>query len=307
MGQQTINGLTLGAMLALIALGYTMVYGILELINFAHGEVFMCGSFLGLFFLEKLMQAGFSALMAFLPALLLAMMATALLGLGIERLAYRPLRGAPRLSLLISAIGASLFLMNFVMLFVANDAKTYPPLFDVTYTLASLRLRQADIVVIGVTALALTGLMTLIYGTRLGRAMRCIAQDRDAARLVGIPVDQVIAATFCVGSALAACGGLLFGVTNHTIRFDMGFVMGIKAFTAAVLGGVGNVKGAVLGGLLLGLFETLVVGALDWVLRRNFGITEAFNYKDAVSFSILVAVLMFMPSGILGENIQQKA
>ncbi len=301
MGQQFINGLTLGSMLALIALGYTMVYGILELINFAHGEIFMVGSFLGLFFLNLMMQWGLSPVAGFVPAMVLAMAATAALGVTIERVAYRPLRSAPRLSALISAIGMSLFLMNFVMLFVANDAQTYPPVFSAQYEIATLRIRQADIVVVAVTAAVLAGLVTLVYKTRLGRAMRCIAQDQDASRLMGIPVDRVIAATFFVGSALAATGGMLFGVANHVIKYDMGFIMGIKAFTAAVLGGIGNVKGAVLGGILLGLSETMLVGALDY-----FQVPEAFNYKDAVSFTVLVGVLMFMPSGLMGENVQQK-
>lgn len=302
MAQQSINGLTLGAMLALVALGYTMVYGILELINFAHGEIFMCGSFFGLYGLTKALSWGLPTWLALVAAMVFAMAMTGLMGVLIERVAYRPLRGAPRLCALISAIGVSLFLMNFVMLFVAGDARTYPKVFGPAWQVGKLYFRQEDLLVVVVTALVLAGLLALIYRTKLGRAMRCIAMDMDAARLMGIPVNRIIALTFFVGSALAATGGMLNGMANTTVKYDMGFVMGIKAFTAAVLGGIGNVKGALLGGLLLGLSQTLLTGFL-----AHYQGDEVFNYQDAVSFGVLVLVLMFRPSGLLGENVQQKA
>jgi branched-chain amino acid transport system permease protein len=260
--QQLLNGLFLGSIYALIALGYTMVYGVLKLINFAHGEVFMVGALLGyaVFTVLRDMPA-----LALVVALLVAMVGCALLGVVIERAAYRPLRTAPRLAALITAIGVSLLLQNLVLLIVGASPKTIPPVIPTT-TLRGLELHTGLSVNLPqvITALAAAGLMVglqlLVAHTKIGRAMRAVSEDREAARLMGINVDLVIAATFVIGSALAGAGGVLYGLRVPVVKFDMGVLPGLKAFVAAVLGGIGSIRGATIGALLIGVVEVAVQG-----------------------------------------------
>jgi branched-chain amino acid transport system permease protein len=298
-----INGLVEGAIYALIALGYTMVYGILGMINFAHGEVYMVGGYAGVLAVGLLAASGVMGLSVSLAlgiAFLFAMVVCATWGATMERVAYRPLRNAPVLSPLISAIGASFFLWNFVMVSQGNVAKEVPEevrgwlintRFDLGKT-ASISVMEIGILVTSVLMMA--GLQLFIHKTRLGKAMRATAQDRTMARLVGIPVDRVIAATFVIGSALAAVAGFMFAMFNSVILFYDGYLPGMKAFTAAVLGGIGNIPGAMLGGFVLGIAESLGV--------MQFG----SDYKHICSFAILMLVLIFRPRGILGERVAEK-
>jgi branched-chain amino acid transport system permease protein len=294
--QQLVNGLTQGMVYALIALGYTMVYGIIELINFAHGEVFMVGSFAGLLAAGAMAAVpGIPAPVRFLVALLAAMGACGALGLVLERAAYRPLRRAPRLAPLITAIGASYFLQNAVMLTLGSQQHAYPEIAgERTFAIGGATISIVQVLIV-VIATALMAALTLFIGrTRTGRAMRACAADREAAWLMGVNVDRIIATTFAVGSLLAGAGGVLYGMRYGTIDFFMGYLVGIKAFTAAVLGGIGNVPGAMLGGVLLGMIEAIVAG---W---------GASQWKDVVAFGVLVAVLLVRPSGLLGEREADK-
>jgi branched-chain amino acid transport system permease protein len=294
--QQLINGVTQGMVYALIALGYTMVYGIIELINFAHGEVFMVGSFAGLLAAGALAGLpGLAVPLRFVLALTVAMTACAALGLGLERIAYRPLRRAPRLAPLITAIGASYFLQNAVMLALGSSQHPYPDLVsDASYAIGGARISLIQVLIVVCAGGLMAGLTFFIGHTRTGRAMRACAQDREAARLMGVNVDRIIATTFAVGSLLAGAGGVLYGLRYGTIDFFMGYIVGIKAFTAAVLGGIGNVPGAMLGGLLLGVIEALAAG---W---------GASEWKDVIAFGVLVAVLLVRPAGLLGERVADK-
>jgi len=299
--QQIINGLSLGSIYALIALGYTMVYGILKLINFAHGEVFMVGAYAGYFAASWLgveqyeaSGAGFPLYLA-LVVLLAAMAASALLGVTIEALAYRPVRTAPRLTPLITAIGVSLFLQNVAM--IAFDAKPrrYPAILrEVRFEVGGVIVTNIKLTIFVVALLLMVGLYQFVQRTWTGRAMRALSMNLDAARLMGIDVNRTIRATFAVGSALAAAGGLLFGLDQIMISPLMGVMVGLKAFVAAVLGGIGNVHGAVLGGLLIGLAEQLTAGYLSP------------DYRDAITFVILIAILVFKPEGMLGVVRQEK-
>ncbi len=296
--QQVLNGLTLGAVYALIALGYTMVYGILQMINFAHGEVFMVGAYAGLslFLTSGMTGPGPGSIGWLLAALLFAGLFCAGLGWGVERLAYRPLRHAPKLSVLISAIGVSFFLQNAVMLgFGAQDRYIPSPFSSEPWHWAGLTMTPMQGIIFVVSFLLMVGLQAVVYRTRLGRNMRAVAQDPLAARLMGISVDQVIAATFMIGSGLAGMGGILFGVYYSTINFHDGYLTGLKAFTAAVLGGIGNIPGAMLGGLLLGLLEGLGAGYLS------------AQWKNGIAFAVLVLVLVVRPRGLLGERLGERA
>ena len=300
--QQLVNGLTLGGMYALVALGYTMVYGIIELINFAHGEIFMLGAFFGLSALALVSRlgitnAGVSLGLAFLAAMPL----TALLGAAVERVAYKPLRHSPRITVLLSAIGMSIFLQNLAMLTYSRDLQPFPRSISGGITLHGVVLENIQALVVISSLLLMLALDLLVHKTRIGQAMRAIAQDMEGAQMMGIDINQVIRITFMVGSALAAAGGIMNGLYYGAIKFDMGFIVGIKAFTAAVLGGIGSLRGAMLGGFILGLSETLVVALLSAA-----GMTEAFDYKDVIAFAILIIVLIFMPSGLLGEQFQEK-
>ncbi|WP_320007819.1 branched-chain amino acid ABC transporter permease [Maridesulfovibrio sp.] len=290
------SGLTRGSIYALIALGYTMVYGIIELINFAHGEIYMIGAFVGLVVAGILSSFGFPAASIVLLATIAAVVYAASYGYTIEKIAYRPLRGAPRLSPLISAIGMSIFLQNYVMLSQTSDFLSFPsliPEFGFLKHYESM-IGSTDFLIIVVAAVVMVGLNLFIKFTRLGKAMRATAQNRKMAMLVGINVDQVISATFVIGSALAAIGGVLIASHIGQINFFIGFIAGIKAFTAAVLGGIGSVPGAMLGGLILGWTESFCTGYVS------------SDYEDVFAFALLVLILIFRPSGLLGKAPTQK-
>ena len=287
-----VSGLTRGSIYALIALGYTMVYGILGLINFAHGEIYMIGAFTGLIAATLLSWTGLPPLAVLLLAAAAAAAWAAAWGLAVERVAYRPLRGAPRLAPLISAIGMSILLQNFVLIAQTSDFVSFPALIPEIPWLAPYAavIGSAEVVILLVTAAAMLGLTLFVRGTRTGRAMRAVAQDRTMALLCGVDVDRVIGVTFAVGSALAALGGVLIGSHVGQINFAIGFLAGIKAFTAAVLGGIGSIPGAVLGGFILGWTESFAAGYISSA------------YEDAFAFCLLVAILIVRPSGILGRS-----
>ena len=293
--QQLINGITLGSIYGLIAIGYTMVYGIIGMINFAHGDIFMVGAFLALIAFLVLVALGVTAVpLALFVVLLVAMALTALYGWTIERIAYRPLRQSFRLAPLISAIGMSIVLQNYVQVAQGARVKPLPPLIGGGYTLLegnafAVRLSNIQIIVVVTTLALMAGFSWLVASTRLGRNMRACEQDLKMAALVGIDVDRTISLTFVIGAALAAVAGLMFLLYYGVIDFFIGFLAGVKAFTAAVLGGIGSLPGAMIGGLLIGLIETL------W--SAYFSI----EYKDVAAFSILIIVLIFLPTGILGR------
>jgi branched-chain amino acid transport system permease protein len=299
--QQIINGLSLGSIYALIALGYTMVYGILKLINFAHGEVFMMGAYSGYFLASALGVERYSAAGQSFPlglallVLLGAMAAAALLGVTIEGLAYRPVRSAPRLTPLITAIGASLFLQNAAVLLFTPNPRPYPPILrEVRFTVGGVIVTNIKLAIFVVAIALMIGLHQFVQRTWTGRAMRALSMNIDAARLMGIDVNATIRSTFAIGSALAAAGGILFGLDQITINPLMGVLTGLKAFVAAVLGGIGNIPGAVVGGLLIGLAEQLTAGYLSP------------DYRDAITFLILVVILVLKPEGLLGVVRQEK-
>jgi branched-chain amino acid transport system permease protein len=301
---QTLNGLVLGGVYALIALGYTLVYGILLMINFAHGDVMMIGGFTGFFALQIWIGVGWldgSALwvvLALVLTVVAGMLGSVLAGITLERVAYRPLRGAPRLVPLISAIGASLFLQYSVLLIfgVTPRAYTRPALIEGGFRAGDVFVPYTGIIIFIVSLVLMLALYLIVQRSKLGRAMRAVAEDKSTAALMGINVDQVIVFTFILGSALAGAGGVLLGFHNTVVKFNSGFIPGLKAFTAAVLGGIGNIPGAMVGALLLGLIEALGPSAL--------GIPT--EYKDIIAFSVLVLILIFRPSGLLGEVLSEK-
>jgi len=302
--QQIVNGLTLGAVYALIAVGYTMVYGVLQMINFAHGEVFMVGAFAGYYTLSEISgtPVGDNAASAILLAMLAGILASAVLSVALERIAYRPLRRAPRLAPLISAIGASIFLQNVMLRRTNGRPVTYPDLFPRgTIEALDVRVTYIQLFLFVMALVFMAGLYWFIRYTRAGKSIRAVSEDKDTAALMGVDVDRAIVTTFVVGAALAGAVGVMFGLWRGQARFDMGFIPGIKAFTAAVLGGIGNIPGAMLGGFFLGLVETLSVQAF-----ASAGYPEASGYRDAVAFAVLVLVLIFRPAGILGEEIGKK-
>jgi branched-chain amino acid transport system permease protein len=299
--QQIVNGLSLGSIYALIALGYTMVYGILKLINFAHGEVFMMGAYAGFYGASALGVQGYEAsgarfpLLYALAVLVFAMAASALLGVSIEALAYRPVRSAPRLTPLITAIGVSLFLQNAAMLVFSPNPRRYPAILaEVRFEIGGVILTNIKVAIFVVAMLLMVGLYVLVNKTWTGRAMRALSMNIDAARLMGINVDQTIRATFAIGSSLAAAGGILYGLDQIMINPLMGVLTGLKAFVAAVLGGIGNIPGALIGGILIGLAEQLTAGYLSP------------DYRDAITFVILILVLLLKPEGLLGVVRQEK-
>jgi branched-chain amino acid transport system permease protein len=299
--QQLVNGVTLGGMYALLALGYTLVYGILLMINFAHSEMFMFGAYVGLFTLQALAgiefftASTFGLLLLYAITFLIAMVATGILGVVIERFAYRPLRHAPRLAPLISAIGVSLFLQNAALLWVSSRSLPFPVLFEVRqFQIGNVTISTMQILIISVTIFLMLVLDTFISRTRLGKSMRATSQDRETAGLMGIDINRVIALTFFIGPALGGVAGIFSGMYYGNIKYNMGFIPGIKSFTAAVLGGIGNVRGAMLGGFLLGLAEALASGFISTA------------YKDVIAFIILVLVLIFRPGGLLGESVVEK-
>jgi branched-chain amino acid transport system permease protein len=299
--QQVINGLTLGSIYGLIAIGYTMVFGIIGMVNFAHGDVFMLSTFIALIIFLILTQvAGLGSLLVALIIVMIAgMFLTSIWNWAIERIAYRPLRGSFRLAPLISAIGMSIFLSNFVQVVQGPRNKPVPPMLNEVMTFptgpgTSVTLSYKQILIMVVTAVMLTGFWYLVQKTPLGRSQRACEQDRKMASLLGVDVDRTVSLTFVMGAALAAVAGVMYMIHYGVVNFADGFVPGVKAFTAAVLGGIGSLPGAVLGGLLIGLIETL------W--SAYFSI----DYKDVASFSLLAITLIFMPSGILGRPEVEK-
>ncbi|MGI6763981.1 MAG: branched-chain amino acid ABC transporter permease [Anaerovoracaceae bacterium] len=286
--QQMVNGISLGSIYALIALGYTMVYGIIKLINFAHGDVYMIGAYIGF-------AATTYAQLGFLPALLISMAACAVLGMTIERIAYKPLRGSTRIAVLITAIGVSLFLEYVMMFFVGAEVRSYPVLLsNKVFHLGNVLINMQQIYIV-VTAIALMILLQfIVHKTKTGKAMRAVSIDRDAAQLMGIKVDNTISITFAIGSAFAGAAGVLVGIYYNSIDPLMGIMPGLKAFIAAVFGGIGNIPGAMIGGMAIGIMETLVSG---------YGYSL---YRDAVVFAFLILILILKPSGLLGKNIREK-
>ncbi len=291
-----LGGLTRGSIYALIAIGYTMVYGIIELINFAHGEVYMLGAFMGLIVSGVLGIMGFPAPAILVIAALVAIIYCAGYGYTMEKIAYKPLRGAGRLSPLISAIGMSLFLQNYIILAQTSDFLPFPrliPDFDFLEPVAHV-FGSSDFVIVSTSALFMAGLTVFIKYTKMGKAMRATAQNRKMAMLLGVDADKVISITFLLGSSLAALGGVLIASHVGMVNFAIGFLAGIKAFTAAVLGGIGSIPGAMLGGLFLGLSESFATGYIS------------SDYEDVFAFTLLVVFLIFRPSGIMGKAKVEK-
>jgi len=312
--QVLLDGLVLGFMYALIALGYTMVYGVLEFINFAHSEIFVVGAFVGVEILLTLKAAGllevFSPFLVLIFVLLLGMLASGLLAVTVERVAYRPLRGAPRLIPLISAIGVSFFLQDAVRLVesVWRNAfnLVYPTMdtFNIRFNLTeTIDVSVKSLVVIVASLVMLWGLHTLVNRTKIGTAIRAVAEDQAAASLMGINVNRMISLTFLIGGAMGGAAGVLFGVQYSLINPYTGFIPGLKAFTAAVLGGIGNIPGAMIGGLVLGLLEAFAASYLSLLTGGAFGA----EYKDIFAFSILILILIFRPKGLLGEIVRERA
>ena len=301
--QQTINGVSLGAMYALIALGFTLVYGILELINFSHFNVFMVGSFLAMWVLHGFGVQGQDTLMSGWPlvgvlmaALGVTMIGSGILGVVIERLSLRPLRGVKGPSAMITTIGVSYILFNLVLLFLGADSKNYPnPLPPVTFAIGGAVLRLREILIWILSLVLMTALWVFTRRSRMGKAMRATAQDPEAARMMGVDVDRVIMTAFFIGSALAGAGGMIFGLYYNFTSFVIGYSAGLRAFTAAVLGGIGNVPGAMLGGMIIGLIETLS------------GQVVSVRWTDVIIFSLLVLVLVFRPAGLLGRMAPNKS
>ena len=292
--QQLMNGLSLGSIYALIALGYTMVYGVLRLINFAHGDVYMVGAFAG-YYLSRRLQAKEPSIASALLVMFGAMLVCAMLGILIERFAYRPLRREARLTLLVTAIGVSLLIEASWQVFVGPDPKFFQSLAPhVDFLVADVRITSEQLTVIFVSFLLMIGLRYFILKTRTGKAMRAVSYNLDAAKLMGISTDAIIAATFALGSALAAAAGVLIAMQIPKVEPLMGVQSGLKAFVAAVLGGIGSIPGAVLGGMLLGASEVMVTGY--W----------SSTYRDAIAFAILILVLLLRPQGILGRVEKEK-
>lgn len=288
--QQVINGISLGSIYALIALGYTMVYGIIKLINFAHSDVYMIGAYVG-YFCMSYFHIGL------LPSLLIAMTVCMVLGMAIEKIAYKPLRNAARITVLITAIGVSLFLEYGMMFFVKPNPRAYPAMsgwISKTFKAGNIYISMQQILIIGVTVILMVLLQFIVKKTKIGKAMRAVSLDRDAAELMGISVDTTISFTFAIGSALAGAAGVMVGIYYNTINPLMGTLPGLKAFIAAVFGGIGIIPGAMIGGYAIGVTEVFVSG---------YGNSM---YRDAVVFAILIVILIVKPSGLLGKNVGEK-
>ena len=282
--QQIVNGVSLGSIYALIALGYTMIYGIIKLINFAHGDIYMLGAYIGFVAITK---AG----LPFFPALIVATLA----GILIERIAYKPMRNAPRIAALITAIGVSFFLENGMILLVSPQPRTFPPVFAPTvYHIGGVVVNNQQILILVSALLLMLALTYIVNKTKAGKAMRAVSYDADAAKLMGIDTDRVISTTFALGSALAAAAGVLVGIYYNSIDPLMGMMPGIKAFIAAVVGGIGILPGAMLGGIIMGLVEAMVSGFFS------------STYRDAAAFAILILILLYKPTGLLGKNVKEK-
>lgn len=288
--QQAVNGISLGSIYALIALGYTMVYGIIKLINFAHCDVYMIGAYTG-YFCMTVFHFGL------LPSLIIAMVVCMVLGIAIEKVAYKPLREASRITVLITAIGVSLFLEYSTMFFVKANVRSYPAmtgLFAQSWKIGGIVITMQQVLIVTVTVVLMILLQFIVRKTRIGKAMRAVSLDQDAAELMGISVDTTISFTFALGSLLAGAAGVLVGIYYNSINPLMGVVPGLKAFVAAVLGGIGIIPGAMIGGYLIGIIEVFVSGYVNSM------------YRDAVVFAILILILIVKPSGILGKNTREK-
>lgn len=300
-----VFGVAQGSVYALIALGYTLVYGILRMINFAHSEVFMSGAYIGFFFATSMNKSGFldeNPLMAMLIVFVVAMLTSVTVAVLLERIAYRPLRFAPRLVPLITAIGASFFLQETFRTLFGPQSKAYPDVDVLKGTIplgGEFVIQKIQILVIISAALMMAFLYIFVMRTRTGKAMRAVSEDKDVAALMGIDVDGIIVRTFVIGAALAGAAGVLYALMFRQINAYMGFIPGIKAFTAAVLGGIGNIPGAMLGGLFLGIFES--IGPI--LFLDGLGVAAPYQLKDVIAFTMLVLVLIFRPTGILGERL----
>ena len=302
--QQIINGLVQGSVYALVALGYTMVYGILGLINFAHGEIVMIGAMVALAAIQVLLAAAFSPVLVLVLSVMLAVAVCMALGYGIERIAYRPLRHAPRLAPLITAIGVSIVLQHLAMIIWGREYHSFPQLLpNSSHHIGGAIITEVQIIIVITAIMVMLGLMLLVHHTRLGRAMRAVAENPTAASLMGVNTNKVISTTFMLGSALAAIAGIMVSANYGVVHYYMGFMLGLKAFTAAVLGGIGNLRGAMLGGVLLGLIESLGAGYIGTLTGGILG----SHYQDALAFFVLIAVLVFRPSGLLGERVAERA
>ncbi len=308
--QLLIVGLATGAIYALIALGYTMVYGIIELINFAHGDIFMIGTFVSLTFLNLLgivpgsvYPTGFALVLVLIATFIVSMLVCALLGVLIERVAYRPLRNAPRLAPLISAIGVSLILEDVGKLWKGDNNIPFPQIFLANnyFSVGPIAFREMNIFVFVVAIVLMVALQWLITRTKMGRAMRAVAQDREAAALMGVNVDRIISFTFFIGAALAGAAGFIYALNNGGTIFTIGFNLGLIAFTAAVLGGIGNIVGAMLGGLLIGVIESWATLIPSSILPHG-----GDAWSRAIIFGILILILVFRPSGLLGQQTPDK-
>lgn len=286
--QQIINGLALGSVYALLALGYTMVYGIIQLINFAHGEIYMIGAFSGFYCASTLK-------LPLIPTLLVAMAVSSLSGIIIEKIAYKPLRNSPRIALLITAIGVSLFLQNAMRLLVGSNPKPFPDLINAgSINIGTIQIDIKTILMFGVSAFLVVLLQFIVYKTKVGKAMRASSQDMEAASLMGINVNNTISLTFAIGSALAGIAGVLVAISYPSITPYMGAMPGLKAFVAAVLGGIGSIPGALVGGIAIGLLETFAKAYIST------------NFSDAIVFAILIIILLIKPSGLLGKKTNVK-
>ena len=323
--QQLINGLTLGSVYAIVALGYTMVYGIVQLINFAHGEVVMVGAMVALSVISALAGTTLPPLLIVCAGLLCAVPTCMAVGFAMERVAYRPLRGAPRLAPLITAIGISIILQQVAMIIFSRNPLGFPQIIDnPVFELAGAHISAVQIAIILGSLVMMAGLTLLVYGTRLGVAMRATSENPQIAGLMGINVNRVISATFVIGAGLGAIAGVMVGTYYGIAHYTMGALLGLKAFSAAVLGGIGNLAGAMLGGMLLGVVEALGAGYIGEImdLCHISGISDALaarcaqdghivlfgsNYQDVFAFLVLIAVLVLRPSGLLGERVADRA
>ncbi len=311
--QELVVGITTGAIYALIALGYTMVYGIIELINFAHGDIFMIGTLISITIFGLLgitnnsQPTGLTLAAVLIITCLGAMLVCAVLGVVIERVAYRPLRNAPRLAPLISAIGVSLILEDVGKLWKGVNFVSFPQIFpQINYSLGGVSISSVNILVIVVSLILMVGLQWMVTSTRIGRAMRAVAQDREAAALMGVNVDRIIAITFFIGAGLAGAAGFIYGLQYGSTIFIIGFQLGLIAFTAAVLGGIGNLVGAMLGGVLIGIVEALASLIPD-SNNGGFGLPHGgAAWHQAIIFAILILILVFRPSGLLGQRTPEK-
>jgi branched-chain amino acid transport system permease protein len=302
--QQILNGLVLGSIYALVALGYTMVYGILGLINFAHGEVVMIGALTALTVIKLLANSGLPGTVTVLVGLLVAAPVCMALGFTIERVAYRPLRNAPRLAPLITAIGMSIVLQQVMMLIWGRSYHTFPPLLPATAReFFGAQITDTQILIVVTATVVMAGLLALVNYTRLGRAMRATAENPSIASLMGVDTNRIISMTFIIGSGLGALAGVMVSANYSIAHYYMGFILGLKAFTAAVLGGIGNLAGAMLGGVLLGLIEALGAGYIGDFTGGFLG----SHYQDVFAFFVLILVLVLRPSGLLGEKVAERA